>query len=901
MYWAIPRYVPSESIQKLLQHVPEAINIPSLEILPDTTEQHFSVPKDTLIPVMRLLKHAATRVEEEYRKHLDTIESAYEILASDKLRTMTLEEIANELKLPMEYTDPKNQGKRSNYLMYALHRALTRADNDVIQMDRYKHRVFNRFEILPRNTAARRKRVFTWIRKYQELVSTLSVASRVNDVGSIRDALKESPVTKFANKARGIVTRSRASREEKDGFFGPYKGPIGDIVTWSLRSPEDQELITQETFVKRISTDAFSSSDRDIIETLLDWCVYYELIKDGPMDALGTFLLRATGLYENAEIELTGRTAFLFLREIGVISPWHIKLRQHEAGFPLLNRVLTPSLTRDDHQNRFTKVEGLVDTMADLRENMNEASGTVYCIDSYSTKTIDDGVSLERIPGESAVWIHAYIADPCAYFLPSHPLAKRARNQAATMYLPNAVSTMLPNDLVERQLGLDRGRAALRFSAKLDESGRVLESKVTPVTLGDKFVKIDPERAHKLLGIQKVVSEGYPVVVGPQPVYESESTETSPLTSSQIEELETLQRFSEAYFQQRLNRGLAAVYDQQMALRLWNGDSLHLGRDLTSLDTAQVYMGDPSIYHQSAESNPEDGMPRFLFVNPFMSMACEMAAEWTASRNIVSAYRGNLAGSTAESRSIYYREVVRPLWDSLGFFPTEFSAQHQKICGESGLSPDPVPWDRLGAKRYSKSTSPLRRYEDMIVHWQIEGALRREATTGRRFDGNNPEDVKALPWSRSELEQALVETIAKQHLIARASRKCEGHWQLQAVGRAFNFNECKLPETYEFVVYTPVVHIHKPVVVGKIASINMTAYMSVEDGRGIHMGDRFECRITKVLADQGIRVEMIRSLGKAKHRQHASQQDVDLITRAYSVTPEVQKAVQNLVQVYSAH
>ena len=901
IFWAIPRYVPSEKIETLLRHIPEAINVPSVEKIPDATEQQYSIPSQALTPVMRLLKNAEIRVEEEYRKHLSTLESIYDVLADDQYKSMSLDQIADELDLPVNPSRQPNEAKRSVFLMYALHRSLTRADLDSIRLDPYMHRTFNRFEFFPKETVARRKQVYEWIRTYQELNSTSLLLSHGKEVGRARAALRQSPITSFAEKVRGMIERVRSSREHVDGFLGPYHGQIGEIITWSLKSPEERGLVTEETFVKTISSTVFSSTDRDIIETLLDWSVYFNLARDGPLNALGPFLLRATGMYESENLALGVNTAFLLLREIGVLSPWHLRIDDHEEHYPVLDRVLEPALTRPDITRDTPTINTLNDTLADIREPVSHQNGTVFCVDSQDTQAVDDGISLERIPNDSAVWIHIHVADPCAFLSPSHPLATQARAKAATVYFPTAVTTMLPRDLIADKLGLDAGRPALRFSGKLNTNGQILESKITPVTLDDNVIKIDPVQVHELLGIPELLVSGHPLVIGPQPRHQNESHKQAQLTESQLEELKTLQRFGDAYLKQRLDRGLITVYERKSKFFVSNGDGSSLGRDLTSLDKGQVYIGDPSIFYQGAEADPEQAVPHSLFVNQFMSMAGEMAGEWTSSRNIKTAYRGNLAGSTAEDRNHYHAEVVRPLLDSLGYYPSEFALRNHKVCGESGLSSVPVPWERLGVKVYTKSTSPLRRYEDMIVHWQIEGALRRERTTGKRFDGNDSEDLKSLPFFGNELEQALIEIAAKQYQIARATRKHEGHWRLQAVARAFNFHECELPETFEFIVFTPVLHVHRSMLIGRLVDINMTAYMDVEDGRGIHMGDRFECRITSVMEDTGVRVEMLRPIRKGKHRQRVSQKDVDLVATSASVTPQLQKAVQSLVQVYSTH
>ena len=117
----------------------------------------------------------------------------------------------------------------------------------------------------------------------------------------------------------------------------------------------------------------------------------------------------------------------------------------------------------------------------------------------------------------------------------------------------------------------------------------------------------------------------------------------------------------------------------------------------------------------------------------------------------------------------YFREYLAPAAEASlhGEYPMLQGMRYLETFGHTGLKTSPFRHRVLGMEEYGKVTSPLRRYGDMILHWQIEAALREEARTGRSLKVLDAAeeagkaslrklDRKFLPFSTSVLETILV-------------------------------------------------------------------------------------------------------------------------------------------------
>jgi len=98
-----------------------------------------------------------------------------------------------------------------------------------------------------------------------------------------------------------------------------------------------------------------------------------------------------------------------------------------------------------------------------------------YAIDDPGSDTPDDALSLD----DGSIWVH--VADPAALIAPDSPLDLEARGRAATLYLPESITPMLPPAATPRLgLGLSAISPALSFRLAIDAEGRLGDFEATP-------------------------------------------------------------------------------------------------------------------------------------------------------------------------------------------------------------------------------------------------------------------------------------------------------------------------------------------------------------------------------------------------------------------------------------
>ena len=98
------------------------------------------------------------------------------------------------------------------------------------------------------------------------------------------------------------------------------------------------------------------------------------------------------------------------------------------------------------------------------------ASVQAYSIDDSSTTEIDDALSVQGL-GSGQVTVGIHIAAPGLAFGPAHALDQVARNRLSTVYMPGHKITMLPDDVVQTYtLAEGAPRPALSLYVTFDEA-----------------------------------------------------------------------------------------------------------------------------------------------------------------------------------------------------------------------------------------------------------------------------------------------------------------------------------------------------------------------------------------------------------------------------------------------
>ncbi|KAF2090239.1 RNB-domain-containing protein [Saccharata proteae CBS 121410] len=802
--FVIPGFVDPTKIDPIIPHLPQTE-------LTDTSSQELrdsgamDVPREVGAPLVRALREFAEQTDVEYRKHAGVLETAHRRLAHESdLRFGTLGKIASSL---LKNPEPSWQ---------ELYAVLVESFNKVAD----------------------------WVRDWQEKRAT-SVSSQSGKKATSMRATSPSSSTgsvyidEFAQKARSLIQRNREMRGE------PKPGRVG--------SSKVQRVPTRkEPAMKEIFSVEFSKSDQDIIRFMEAYCVS-RIVRGAQWSALGALLLRAIGLYDDMLLDRT--TGFLFLQEIGVIVPHENRLKfdphlllptsQHSTQLILMSKALA-QLNNEKFQAK--------DRMRDLRKDWGDL--TCFCVDSQGAEEIDDGISLEQIPGSHDHWVHVHVANPTAFLGREHLISKMAAHLTETIYLPEKTYAMLPKWLTQNRLSIAPDRPVLTFSSRLSPDGGVVDIKIQPGLIRN-VVSLTPLQLQHVTdkqGALQTAAEKYTILqVGKLPQHMKpeldESISASPmLTDSQMDQLRKLHTLARVRSSKRSAAG-GLSYNQQKpdvsVINLLGAPGLPWSHP--SRRYARHIEGDPVIrmkapYSDTWFSAVKAG-PDFM-VREMMLLAGEVGAKWCRDRNIPIIYRGTIRRPGIMSSEEYEEKYLKPSMAETGYPSMAAGIQYLNTIGSAVASTTPHHHRILGTPQYAKLTSPLRRFGDMIIHWQIEAALRQEAALGRSLQSGDKLDF--LPFSKHEIELVVTRLTPRERLITRTKSGGLQHWVAQTLFRAHYYGEYSLPATFEVLVYT-IDHGYQ--VAGcmvKEYSADVIMEFGPELTEGVKIGDTWEARIDSV-------------------------------------------------------
>ncbi|KAF9977002.1 hypothetical protein BGZ73_007308 [Actinomortierella ambigua] len=513
----------------------------------------------------------------------------------------------------------------------------------------------------------------------------------------------------------------------------------------------------------------FSDSDRKVIGFLRHTAIggYERLFNSTHLSYLPR-LLRPFNLYD----DMSPQSAFLFLTEIGVWPKWH-NMEQLRAGVDILpfekqeeeamarfmsmhSEKLTPRKTDEPQQTKGAATKGVeykpivLEGPTDLYksdpcDSIRHDFGMlpVYTIDDASATELDDGISMEPVPVSTltprpSTWIHVHVADPTSLLPPTHEISKLAESQVQSIYLPETFHPMLPRAITEPLFSLKSGceRPVMTFSARLDdETGEVLEHKVRPgivrnvVTanyddaddyLSWEYVYCGKEEAKKLMGRSMVMPDVQPF----QKNYAREARGTIRKDDIKLQQdLQRLQQLSLAHMRSRIGPDRGGGMNFFFPKMVLDVSPSPLARYPLADWQAPIDFNHWKAPTIRASIDPSLVSPARTMVSEMMILGGRIATAYLSQNGLPMLFRTQpppMAKYRATIERIQREKVdlksgMMSLADMLAIRPY--------ITG-SEITLDARPHWMMGLKGgYTKVTSPLRRFGDMVAHWQIKGHL----------------------------------------------------------------------------------------------------------------------------------------------------------------------------------
>ncbi|KAL3494356.1 hypothetical protein BJX62DRAFT_47467 [Aspergillus germanicus] len=725
------------------------------------------VPRDVGAGLLLRIIDFNSQVQELYRSNTLRFDTIYDLVADEEEQLhLTLEQLAcKALEIEPE--------QLNDVILYAVHRAVRR--NPFLLESDSSSLFANHYVVLPTRTARILNRVVTWVREHQNYLVRAETGRDVPE-------LKNHPIAMFVRRAQRLVRLSRRIRSP---------------TTMSNVGPTSQRFVAGQDgkpmVYREMATEPFTQEDKTILEFLRLWCTPPRRMTKAELRAAGSHIMRATKMY--SEMDLNSGSVPLLLQELGVFMPWeNLHLSDRDLALPGHGHKQSDAMwdaveTETEKLNK----DGIVDTMKDHRTDWGDLP--VYCIDDPDAKEIDDGVSLEPVPGsDDTFWIHVHVANPTAFLDPQNTITQYAASRLQTLYTPERTYPMLPKSLTENHFSLAPDRPTMTFSAKMKLNGEVLDTDVSNGIVRN-VIYLTHDKLRSLFQPSQDENENLPpLTVGGQftPQHSRKGIRDT-ITPEEEDTFRTLRQLMLGFREFRRQNGAMdwpSPSDTSVAVSFGSAPA---PPSKPNLATGRYVLGDPIIQLRQKNVDPHDiadETKRYL-VSLLMNLGCWVAAKWCAERNIPAVYDG----------TYYHPEYPHLTNENVAEFGGEGWLHLGPPKGVS--SSRPIPHTPLGLDAYVKTTSPLRRYTDVLAHHQIEAALRFEHKHGRRFDGNSPTDVAELPYNHDDVDHYIARTRWLRSRLRTCDQGSNQFWACMLLFRAFYFGECELPETFECIVHSP--------------------------------------------------------------------------------------------------
>ncbi len=327
----------------------------------------------------------------------------------------------------------------------------------------------------------------------------------------------------------------------------------------------------------------------------------------------------------------------------------------------------------------------------------------LYTVDDESTREIDDGLSCETLP-DGRQKLWIHIADPTRWLSPGDVLDSEARKRCTTVYLPTGVIPMFPFELAAGPMSLVQGKVCCALSF-----GVVLaeDGAVAEFSIQPSLVK---------------------------PTYR--------LTYEDADEMIELGVEAEGEM-----LAIASLAKQRLTWRKAQGAiSIHLPESSIKVDRST-----DDITITMLESSVSREM-----VAEMMILTSEVAARYAEENSLPIPYRSQPQPELPPDEELMQLEAG---------WVRDSAIRRCMTRSEMGIVPSRHA--TLGLESYSQVTSPIRRYTDLMGHFQIKAHLRGDE----------------LPFSEAALTETIMVVANAAYEAVLVERQTKKYWAIEYLRR----------------------------------------------------------------------------------------------------------------------
>lgn len=483
------------------------------------------------------------------------------------------------------------------------------------------------------------------------------------------------------------------------------------------------------------------------------------------------------------------------LREVGLVdgnSSFKARLRAHQILTHFkTQKLLNPVLWRYSTNSPYTDTSAESDILADYHKYVDKALNQdpltppsdlrnqlyredplkkirsdfgdtpIYCIDSAFAHEVDDGISLSELDDSYLITIH--IANPTAIVKPKSFIAHLAFDVGATSYLPEGPRMMLPKT-ISNICGLrstttsNKQEKKRTFAIQFKLNKAMINSYLDRVR-SNNYTKVTNELAEKVLENINETAEIRALEVSNLPggfTYEK--------VNQILNDVQNVKAFRE--------QKLAPASHESNLFLLYHMSSIikHVRVKIgKGLELSNPALGVKVEYESTLETKPfseikngwaikldaSGGLTPIItltnnsdgssdqgpdsksqqLVSNFMIAANYAGAKFCSRLKIPIIYKGqNLNLSKNVQTAV--DNLTAKLYDSGEVSSPEEVSAIMSILSSASFTTNAANHISLGLEMYLNFTSPLRRYVDMVNHWNIELFLLKHAGVKRQFISN---------------------------------------------------------------------------------------------------------------------------------------------------------------------
>lgn len=343
-----------------------------------------------------------------------------------------------------------------------------------------------------------------------------------------------------------------------------------------------------------------------------------------------------------------------------------------------------------------------------------------FTIDGDDAKDFDDAVSIEKTDdGKYVLGVH--IADVTHYVKAGSPVDREAFERGTSVYFPEKVIPMLPEELCNDVCSLKEGvdRLTLSCVMTVDGKGKVVDSFITPSVIRSA-ARLTYNNVQKILDGDKPLAERY-----------------SFLTDS----LFKMNELADVLIRRRELDGSIDLSVKESAISVDSEGKICV--ELAKRDKAHRIIEEFMIL-----ANCTVAEYMFYLEKPFVYRIHEKPAEEKI-HDFYSFLSGLGINVRRTGENVYpkdFQNILKRAEDTPAF--TVINRVMLRSMQKAKYSPDNVGHFGLSAKQYCHFTSPIRRYPDLLVHRIIKDFL-----AGEDVEEKYGETVYAASEKSSEREK----------------------------------------------------------------------------------------------------------------------------------------------------